>query len=134
MVTNGKPPFRADHVGSLLRTRAVLDARERRRRGDIAAEDLREIENAEIARVVARQEDIGLEAVTDGEFRRALFHVDFLENLKGVVTRSGIPIMFRTAADGTADGIEDSFGFRLRGASAGPISRDKQRGVTCLFL
>ncbi len=97
MATNGKPPFRADHVGSLLRTRAVLDARERRRRGDIAAEDLREIENVEIAKVVAQQEDIGLEAVTDGEFRRALFHVDFLENLKGVVTRSGIPIKFRTA-------------------------------------
>jgi 5-methyltetrahydropteroyltriglutamate--homocysteine methyltransferase len=98
MGSNGKPPFRADHVGSLLRSKAVLDARERRRRGEIAAEDLREVEDAEIVKIAARQEEVGLQGVTDGEFRRALFHVDFLEHLKGVVVKSGIPIKFRTAA------------------------------------
>ncbi len=97
MASDGKPPFRADHVGSLLRSKAVLEARDRRRRGEIATEDLREVEDTEIVKVVARQEEAGLEAITDGEFRRALFHVDFLENLKGVATRSGIPIKFRTA-------------------------------------
>ena len=98
MGSNGKPPFRADHVGSLLRSKAVLAARERRRRGEIAAEQLREVEDAEIVKVAARQEEVGLEAITDGEFRRALFHVDFLERLKGVVIKSGIPIKFRTAS------------------------------------
>ncbi len=98
MGINGKPPFRADHVGSLLRSKAVLAARERRRRGEIAAEDLREVEDAEIVKIAARQEETGLEAITDGEFRRALFHVDFLEHLKGVVVKSGIPIKFRSAS------------------------------------
>jgi len=98
MRNNRKPPFRADHVGSLLRSKTVLEARERRRRGEIAVEELREVEDAEIVKVVARQEEAGLEAITDGEFRRALFHVDFLEHLKGVVVKSGIPIKFRTAS------------------------------------
>jgi len=80
-----------------LRSNAVLEARRRRQRGEISAEELREVEDVEITRVVARQEAIGLEAITDGEFRRALFHVDFLENLKGVLIKSGIPIKFRSS-------------------------------------
>jgi 5-methyltetrahydropteroyltriglutamate--homocysteine methyltransferase len=78
------PPFRADMVGSLLRTQALKDARERRQRGEIGAEALKEIEDREIRALIAKQEEIGLKAVTDGEFRRAYWHFDFLEHLDGV--------------------------------------------------
>ncbi|CAM4450195.1 MULTISPECIES: 5-methyltetrahydropteroyltriglutamate--homocysteine S-methyltransferase [Paenibacillus] len=78
------PPFRADQVGSLLRTTAIKTAREQRAAGSISAEQLREIENEEIRRIVDKQKEIGLQAVTDGEFRRAWWHFDFLENLDGV--------------------------------------------------
>ena len=78
------PPFRADMVGSLLRTQALKDARERRQRGEIDAGALKEIEDREIRALIARQEEIGLKAVTDGEFRRAYWHFDFLEHLDGV--------------------------------------------------
>ena len=96
MTTNGKPPFRADHVGSLLRPQSVLDARERRKRGEISAEDLREVEDAAIADIVKSQEDVGLEAITDGEFRREMFHVDFLQNLSGVAVTGGLAVKFRS--------------------------------------
>jgi 5-methyltetrahydropteroyltriglutamate--homocysteine methyltransferase len=95
MGVNGKPPFRADHVGSLLRPKPVLEARERRRRGEIPIEALREIEDAAIRQAVKLQEDAGLQAITDGEFRRAYFHIDFLENLKGVAVKGGLPVKFR---------------------------------------
>ncbi len=95
MATNGRPPFRADHVGSLLRPQTVLDARARRKRGEISAEDLREVEDAAIADIVKKQEDIGLEAITDGEFRREMFHVDFLQNLNGVAVTGGLAVKFR---------------------------------------
>jgi 5-methyltetrahydropteroyltriglutamate--homocysteine methyltransferase len=98
MAANGKPPFRADHVGSLLRPQAVLDAREQRRAGKISAEALRAAEDAAIKDAVAQQEAIGLQAITDGEFRRAFFHIDFLEQLKGVVIKGGLPMKFRSAA------------------------------------
>ncbi len=78
------PPFRADMVGSLLRTQALKDARERRQRGEIDAVALKEIEDREIRALIAKQEEIGLKAVTDGEFRRAYWHFDFLEHLDGV--------------------------------------------------
>jgi len=97
MSISKKPPFRADHVGSLLRSQAVLDGRAKRAAGKITAEALRAIEDVEIESVIQRQEDAGLQAITDGEFRRQMFHVDFLEHLKGVVVKSGIPIKFRTA-------------------------------------
>jgi len=98
MSSNGRPPFRGDHVGSLLRPKEVLAARDKRQRGDISAEELRDVENAAIKRAVAKQEDIGLQGVTDGEFRRRMFHVDFLENLKGVVTTGGMPVKFHSAS------------------------------------
>ncbi|MGA8261487.1 MAG: 5-methyltetrahydropteroyltriglutamate--homocysteine S-methyltransferase [Arenicellales bacterium] len=95
MSTNAStPPFRADHVGSLLRPQAVLDARARRARGEIAAEELREVEDAAIAKTVKQQEDVGLESITDGEFRRRMFHVDFLKNLQGVAVTGGMPVKF----------------------------------------
>jgi 5-methyltetrahydropteroyltriglutamate--homocysteine methyltransferase len=78
------PPFRADHVGSFLRPKYLLDAREQKARGEITAEQLREVEDKAIAEVVAMQRDVGLQSITDGEFRRTYFHIDFLEQLGGV--------------------------------------------------
>jgi 5-methyltetrahydropteroyltriglutamate--homocysteine methyltransferase len=88
-----EPPFRADQVGSLLRSERIKKARLQKAAGDITAEQLRLIENEEITRIVEKQKEIGLQAVTDGEFRRAWWHFDFLENLDGVEgydTESGI--------------------------------------------
>jgi len=79
-----KPPFRADHVGSLLRTAPLKEARARRERGDIGEEELKAIEDDEIVKIIKKQEDIGLRAVTDGEFRRAFWNYDFLGALDGV--------------------------------------------------
>jgi 5-methyltetrahydropteroyltriglutamate--homocysteine methyltransferase len=78
------PPFRADHVGSLLRPAALKDARAKREKGDIDAAALKEIEDREIEKVIKKQEEIGLKAVTDGEFRRAFWNYDFLGALPGV--------------------------------------------------
>jgi 5-methyltetrahydropteroyltriglutamate--homocysteine methyltransferase len=79
-----KPPFRADHVGSLLRPAALKQAREKHAKNEISAADLKEIEDREIARIIAKQEEVGLKAVTDGEFRRSWWHLDFLWGLDGV--------------------------------------------------
>src|SRR5471032_626604 len=84
MVKRTKPPFRADHVGSLLRTAPLKDARAKRERADISADVLKQIEDREIAAIIKRQEDIGLKAVTDGEFRRAFWNYDFLGAIPGV--------------------------------------------------
>ena len=78
------PPFRADHVGSLLRPAALKQARARREHGEIDAAALTAIEDREIEAVIARQEAIGLQAVTDGELRRAWWHYDFIGALDGV--------------------------------------------------
>src|SRR6202142_255218 len=78
------PPFRADHVGSLLRPLRLKQARAQREHGEITGEQLKAIEDREIAAVIKRQEDIGLKAVTDGEFRRAFWNYDFLGSLDGV--------------------------------------------------
>jgi 5-methyltetrahydropteroyltriglutamate--homocysteine methyltransferase len=84
MSQRSTPPFRADHVGSLLRTAPLKEARAKRERGEITAEQLKAIEDREIAGIIKRQEDIGLQAVTDGEFRRAFWNYDFLGALDGV--------------------------------------------------
>jgi methionine synthase II (cobalamin-independent) len=84
MTRRQRPPFRADHVGSLLRTKPLKEARARRERNEISADELRAIEDREIAATISRQEDIGLRAVTDGEFRRAFWNYDFLGALPGV--------------------------------------------------
>jgi 5-methyltetrahydropteroyltriglutamate--homocysteine methyltransferase len=80
------PPFRADMVGSLLRTLPLKEAREQHQQGAISAEALKEVEDREIKALIKRQEEIGLQAVTDGEFRRAYWHFDFLEHLDGVTS------------------------------------------------
>jgi 5-methyltetrahydropteroyltriglutamate--homocysteine methyltransferase len=79
-----KPPFRADHVGSLLRTASLKEARAKRECGEIEAEALKAVEDREITKIINRQEEIGLKAVTDGEFRRAFWNYDFLGALDGV--------------------------------------------------
>jgi len=79
-----KPPFRADHVGSLLRPAALKDARARRERREISQEDLTAAEDRAIDAIIRRQEAVGLKAVTDGEFRRAFWNYDFLGALDGL--------------------------------------------------
>jgi 5-methyltetrahydropteroyltriglutamate--homocysteine methyltransferase len=79
-----QPPFRADHVGSLLRPPQLLQARERAKRNEISAEQLRTVEDDAIRDVVKMQQDIGLQGVTDGEFRRSSWHMDFLYQVGGV--------------------------------------------------
>ena len=79
-----RPPFRADHVGSLLRPSALKEAREKRAKGEMSAADLATIEDREIERVIRKQEEVGLRSVTDGEFRRSWWHLDFLWGLDGV--------------------------------------------------
>ena len=99
---NNKPPFSADHVGSLLRTPEVRENRLRWKRGEISAETLRAIENREIALTVKRLEATGIQAITDGEFRRDYFHLDFLKQLDGVTVSGGIEANpnAKVAADG----------------------------------
>jgi 5-methyltetrahydropteroyltriglutamate--homocysteine methyltransferase len=90
--TNGQPlamtitraPFRADHVGSLLRTAPLKEARAKRQKGEITAEELEEVEDREIEKVIKKQEEIGLGLATDGEFRRAWWQFDFYKGLDGV--------------------------------------------------
>jgi 5-methyltetrahydropteroyltriglutamate--homocysteine methyltransferase len=84
MAVRTQPPFRADHVGSLLRPPQLLRARAEFTGGDISAEQLREIEDAAIRDVVRMQQDVGLRSATDGEFRRASWHMDFIYQLGGI--------------------------------------------------
>jgi 5-methyltetrahydropteroyltriglutamate--homocysteine methyltransferase len=79
-----KPPFRADHVGSLLRPAALKAARERFAKGEIDAAALKAVEDREIERVIKRQEEVGLQSITDGEFRRSWWQLDFLWGLDGI--------------------------------------------------
>jgi 5-methyltetrahydropteroyltriglutamate--homocysteine methyltransferase len=91
------PPFRADQVGSLLRPPKLLAAREQYRAGALTASELNALEDATIQEVVRHQENLGLQAVTDGEFRRTLWHMDFLKQLANVeVTRSPVKVHFHT--------------------------------------
>lgn len=79
-----RPPFRADHVGSLLRPAVLKQARAHRETGAITAEQLKEAEDCAIRDIIRKQTDVGLQSATDGEFRRAMWHFDFLEQLDGV--------------------------------------------------
>ncbi len=79
-----RPPFRAEHVGSLLRPPALLRARDAHKRGEISAAQLRDAEDAAIRDVVRMQEDLGLQSITDGELRRGSWHMDFLYQIGGV--------------------------------------------------
>jgi len=100
MTARTTPPFRADHVGSFLRPRYLLDAREQAARGEIGREQLRAVEDKAIAEIVAFQQDVGLKSITDGEFRRTYFHIDFLDQLGGVKT--DVPMVVKKP-DGTEE-------------------------------
>jgi 5-methyltetrahydropteroyltriglutamate--homocysteine methyltransferase len=89
------PPFRADHVGSLLRPKKLLDARGRHQANEISNEELRQVEDEAIREVIKKQEAVGLQSITDGEFRRTFFHIDFLERLAGVTVSGGIEVKFK---------------------------------------
>jgi 5-methyltetrahydropteroyltriglutamate--homocysteine methyltransferase len=104
MTDSSGPPFRADHVGSLLRPQRLLDARARSAAGEIDAGELRRVEDEAIADVVRLQEDVGLRTATDGEFRRATWHMDFIYAIDGItkVEGEGRPVHFRNA-DGSMD-------------------------------
>ncbi len=92
-----RPPFRAEHVGSLLRPPQLLAARERHARSQLSAAELAAIEDDAIRDIVRLQEEIGLQAVTDGEFRRAAWQTDFLKQFTNVVvTRSAVQVSFHT--------------------------------------
>jgi 5-methyltetrahydropteroyltriglutamate--homocysteine methyltransferase len=95
-----QPPFRADHVGSFLRPAYLLEARAQKARGAISAAQLREFEDRAITEVVRFQHECGLRSITDGEFRRTYFHIDFLEQLGGVAT--DIPVTVKRS-----DGSEE---------------------------
>ncbi|HEY2260284.1 MAG TPA: hypothetical protein VGH45_11255, partial [Solirubrobacteraceae bacterium] len=98
-----KPPFRADHVGSLLRPGKLLRARDEHAAGRMADEDLRAVEDEAIDDVVRMQRDVGLQSATDGEFRRASWHMDFIYQLGGIDKVQGdIQVTFRNA-DGEVD-------------------------------
>jgi 5-methyltetrahydropteroyltriglutamate--homocysteine methyltransferase len=96
------PPFRADHVGSFLRPGALLRARDQFQQGRTSPQALRAAEDEAIREIVNFQEALGLQGITDGEFRRTYFHVDFLERLAGVETKGGIAVSFRSGT-GTVD-------------------------------
>jgi len=88
-----KPPFRADHVGSLLRTAPLKEARAKREKGEISPQQLKEVEDREIEKIVKKQQEVGLQLATDGEFRRSWWHFDFYKGLDGIesyTTEQGI--------------------------------------------
>jgi 5-methyltetrahydropteroyltriglutamate--homocysteine methyltransferase len=100
MAPRATPPFRADHVGSLLRPVELLQARTDRASGAITPADLRTVEDDAIRDVVRLQEDVGLQTVTDGEFRRASWHMDFIYRLRGISrTNDAIQVHFRNAQE-----------------------------------
>src|SRR6266498_3837582 len=105
-MTYGKPPFRADHVGSLLRPPELLHAREQHKQGTLTAESLREIEDRCIRDVARLQEEIGLQGITDGEYRRTIWHADFLRQFAGVTVQQGVATGGGVARRFQSDGQE----------------------------
>ena len=79
-----KAPFRADHVGSLLRPAPLKEARAKREKGEITAEQLKQVEDREIEKIIKKQEEVGLKLATDGELRRSWWQFDFYKGLDGV--------------------------------------------------
>jgi 5-methyltetrahydropteroyltriglutamate--homocysteine methyltransferase len=118
-----RPPFRADHVGSFLRPPELLAARERFRAGELDRAALRAVEDQAIRGVVKMQEDAGLLGITDGEFRRTFFHVDFLEQLAGVVTKGAVTVKFHNRA-GDVDFAPPVMSVTGKVTHVRPIQRD----------
>ncbi|HVB06459.1 MAG TPA: 5-methyltetrahydropteroyltriglutamate--homocysteine S-methyltransferase [Acidimicrobiales bacterium] len=100
MTERTTPPFRADHVGSLLRPATLRAAREARAAGRIDAAELAAVEDQAVLDAIAMQEEVGLKSASDGEFRRTTWHMDFIYQLGGIHQTSGkIPISFRNATE-----------------------------------
>ena len=97
-----KPPFRGDHIGSLLRPEKLLESRTKLKTGKISAEELRDHENECIREVVKLQESVGLMSITDGEFRRESFHVDFISQIKNVTSSWDFDDAVQLGIDGKA--------------------------------
>ena len=116
-----KPPFRADQVGSLLRPSWLSEARAQHRRGELDAAVLRVAEDRAIAEAVQRQQDIGLQGITDGEFRRDWWHLDFLSRLDGVTLTENAGARFRFAGQESQPPIASITG---KVACARPIMAD----------
>jgi 5-methyltetrahydropteroyltriglutamate--homocysteine methyltransferase len=92
------PPFRADHVGSFLRPKELLEARESHKQGRISAAELRKVEDEAVRKVAKMQEDVGLQGITDGEFRRGSWHMDFLYQIGGVTKiQDNVKVQFHNA-------------------------------------
>src|ERR1700682_4336244 len=83
-MAKNKPPFRADVVGSILRTAPLKEARAKREKGETTAAQLKEVEDREIEKIIKKQEEVGLQCATDGEYRRSWWHFDFFGMLDGV--------------------------------------------------
>ncbi len=96
------PPFKADHVGSLLRPKSILDARAAHKEGKMSADQLRDIESKEIARIVGKQKDVGLKLATDGDFRRRHWFMDFIERIDGIRFAEPMAVRFKSA-DGSVE-------------------------------
>ncbi len=96
------PPFKADHVGSLLRPKSILDARAAHIEGKMSAEQLRDVESAEIARIVGKQKDVGLKLATDGDFRRRHWFIDFIERIDGIHFGDPMAVRFKST-DGSVE-------------------------------
>jgi 5-methyltetrahydropteroyltriglutamate--homocysteine methyltransferase len=119
-----RPPFRAEHVGSLLRPPPLQAARERFAKGEIGRDELTAIEDAAIADAVALQEAVGLRSITDGEFRRAYFHLDFLVQIEGMQSYvDQTASHFRTAAGEVFDFIPPKLKITGKLARTHPIMR-----------
>jgi len=104
MAPSSQPPFRADHVGSLLRPPEVHEARAKAEQGQISRAELRAIEDRAIRDAVKMQEEVGLQGITDGEFRRGFWHVDFLTGFAGIkATQSSYAVAFRGEHGETAE-------------------------------
>ena len=106
MANEQRPPFRADHVGSLLRPRYLLEARAAHGRGDLTLAQLREVEDKAVREVVTLQEDLGFQGITDGEFRRTLWHMDFLRRIDGVAEVDSEFVTHFRRADGADVGFK----------------------------
>ena len=89
MTQRTAPPFRADHVGSLLRPAELHEARAKTKRGEMSAEALHALQDKHIREAVAKQESVGMQLVTDGEFRRDWWHIDFIHGFDGVELAAG---------------------------------------------
>jgi 5-methyltetrahydropteroyltriglutamate--homocysteine methyltransferase len=103
MAPRTSPPFRADHVGSLLRPQRLLEARDDLAKGTVTAAELRTIEDEEVVKAIQMQEEVGLQSATDGEFRRATWHMDFIYSLGGVSKAPGNLAIKFTNPSGTIE-------------------------------